>query len=176
MRKLATHLRDLPLPVVRYVPSLDDYQIAWNYTTDKVCEGKTLLLGIPGCFFPSATHKFLPEYLRHAAELRALGQFDRFVVLAPNDPYVVQTFAQEVDALHVFEYLCDFQSQLAKSLHVDFPSFGQRSRLFRGIVDEGRVTQLVVEDNWQMTAKTRVHRLLQQLLEAPPYPNSVYSD
>lgn len=166
----------LELPVVRFLPREFDYTIAFNFSLETLFSGRNLLIGLPGAFFPSVQHKFLPEYIELITELKWLGKLSHIMVLSVNDPYVLKEFAEEIDAEEGISYIADFNGELTRSLQVPIvlPFLGERCQYFRAVVENGEVASLVSGNDWRLTENVRAHRLMWELSGHEAYPEAVY--
>jgi peroxiredoxin len=178
MPKVARSLPELFLPLIRYDYSEDLYEITQPINISREFKKNSLVLGIPGAFFPSVQYKHLAEYKRYYNEVRALVKVDKVLVLSNNDPFVLKCFAEEIDAEDKFVYVSDFNSQCIKILgtSLELPWFGLRSAPFRCIVRDGVIHNWIADVDWKPTSRTRVFKLLREASPYAPYPNSVYSD
>lgn len=178
MLKLTRTLPEIYLPLIRFDRAEDEYEITNPVNIAREYRIKTLVLGIPGAFFPSILWKILPEYLRYGPEIRELCQVDKIAVVSVNDPYVLKNFAEEIDGFETFEYISDYDSELCKTLGTcfEFPGFGLRTKPFRMILKDGQITSFICENSWNPTTLTRPFRLMREYSPYTPYPNSVYPD
>lgn len=97
----------IDLPIIKFDYSEDSYDILEAQSLSRLFKPKTLFLGIPGAFVPSVLLKYLPEYLRYMKEMRALSGITQTLVMSVNDPYVLQSFAEELDAEENMIFLSD---------------------------------------------------------------------
>ena len=178
LRISARQIPSLDLPVVKYDSFEDLYQVSFAQNTLKLFKSKSLLLGIPGAFFPSSQHKLVPEYIKYFNELKALCEVSRIFLLSVNDPYVLQTFAEEIDAEDKVTYVSDFKAELTNHFKVgnELKGAGLRSKAFRCIVEAGTITHWACEEDWKVTSATRVYSFLREVSPYLPYPNTVYDN
>lgn len=176
MLRLSKSLPELYLPLIKFDVFEDDYEITQPVNIFREFKDKSLILGIPGAFLPSYQWKFLQEYRRYSNEIRALCKVEKIAVLSINDPFVLKTFAEEIDAEDKLIYISDFQGECSKALGttINLPELGIRSLPFRGVVNKGELGNWVCEDDWKFTEITRVHRLLTEFSPYLPYPDSIY--
>lgn len=176
LRAAVKTLPSIRVPVISYDHTSDNYNITPSQPTQDLFKPKSLLLGITGAFFPSMEYHFLPEYRKYALELKALGQLENIYVLSINDANVLRVFAEEIDAEYEMVYISDSTGELSRCLGTtsQLDRIGERSRPFRCIVENSQVSRMEVEEDWRVTSKTRVHRLLTQISPYPPYPGSIY--
>ena len=178
MLKISRALPEIFLPLVKFDYHEDDYEITQPINISREFKHKTLLLGIPGAFIPSVQYKLLAEYRRYADEIAAICNVDKIAVVSVNDPHVLKTFAEEIDAGEKLVYISDFNGECITALgtSISLPNVGLRCRPFRCVVNNGEITSWVCEDDWKPTSCTRVHRLLREFSGYLPYPMSVYPE
>jgi peroxiredoxin len=178
MLKITRTLPELYLPLIRYDRSEDDYEITSPINILREFRKKTLFLGIPGAFFPSILWKFLPEYKRYGAEVKELCQVTQIAVVTVNDPFVLKTFAEEIDGNETFTFISDFNAELSSNLGTLFEQegVGRRSKAFRFLLKDGEIKDWVCEEDWSVTSLTRPFKLMREHSPHLPYPRSVYPD
>lgn len=176
LRAAVKSLPSLQVPIISYNHVSDDYSIIQNQLTSDLFKPKSLLLGITGAFFPSMEYHFLPEYRKYALELKTLGKLENIYVISINDAFTLRVFAEEIDAEYEMVYISDFSGELCRSLGatLNLERIGERSRPFRCVVENSEVSQLEIEEDWRVTSKTRVHRMMTQISPYAPYPRSIY--
>lgn len=75
--------------------------------TDNLFAGKrAVIIGVPGAFTPVCTEKHIPQFVKAADSLKAAG-FDMIAVVAPNDPWVMEKMAEQMDPDHKLVFLSD---------------------------------------------------------------------
>jgi len=175
---LARLIPAISLPTVSYDAYEDSYVIRNNQDLAKLFKPKVALIGMPGAFFPSTQHRLLPEYLTIQQEIKTLGGIQHIFILSVNDPYVLQEFAEEIDAEEHFSYIADYAGSVATALGAshDFQGFGTRCRAFSCVVEESKVTLLAVEPDWRISKVSRAQSLLNRLSPYIPYPGTVYNN
>ena len=117
--------------------------------TDDLFKGKKVVLfAVPGAFTPTCSMKHLPGFVEQAAAIRQKG-VDEVVCLSVNDAFVMGAWGEQQKAKGKVRMVADGNGELtgALGLGVDASGFGmgQRSRRYAMIVDDGKVTELLVE-------------------------------
>jgi peroxiredoxin len=73
---------------------------------DAVQEVRCLIIGLPGCFTPVCTGQHLPSVAERLPRLRKAG-ITRFLVVAPDNPWVVQKWAATFPFQDEFDWYSD---------------------------------------------------------------------
>ena len=120
-----------------------------DVTVGDVFKGrKVVLFAVPGAFTPTCSMKHLPGFVEQAAAIRQKG-VDEVVCLSVNDAFVMGAWGEQQKAKGKVRMVADGNGELtgALGLGVDASGFGmgQRSRRYAMIVDDGKVTELLVE-------------------------------
>lgn len=106
---------------------------------------RSIVLGVPGAFTPGCTHKYVPAFIRNAGRLKASG-YDQLICIVPNDPFVVQTWADMIDPEEKLRFYSDGNLDFAKALGMAShhrPIFlGQRSKQYLMTVNDGIITRM----------------------------------
>ncbi len=109
---------------------------------------KVVLFAVPGAFTPTCSAKHLPGFVAKAGEIKAKG-VDEIVCLASNDAFVLQAWADAEKATDV-TMLSDgdlaFVNATGLELDLTGRGLGKRANRFAMIVDDGKVTDLAVEE------------------------------
>ena len=110
--------------------------------------GRTLVLGAPGAFTPVCTKQHIPDFVQNADKLVASG-FSRLVCIAPNDPFVLDAWARQLDPGKKLKFLSDGNLDFARALQLESQNrklfLGWRSERYLMTVDDGIITRLRVE-------------------------------
>ena len=77
--------------------------------------GRAVIMGIPGAFTPVCTQRHVPEFVQSAEKLTAAG-YSHLVCIAPNDPFVLDAWARQVDPLSKIEFYSDGNLEFTRSL------------------------------------------------------------
>jgi 2-Cys peroxiredoxin 5 len=110
--------------------------------------GQAVVMGIPGAFTPVCTQRHIPEFVQNADRLTAAG-YSHLVCIAPNDPFVLHTWARQVDPLSKIEFYSDGNLEFARSLglleQVSHLYLGWRSSRYLMVTSDGMIQRLRVE-------------------------------
>jgi glutaredoxin/glutathione-dependent peroxiredoxin len=110
--------------------------------------GKVVLFAVPGAFTPTCSEQHLPGFVVRAEDLKAKG-VDTVACISVNDAFVMDAWGQQqnVDGLLM---LADGNGDFTEAvgLEMDGRGFGlgTRSKRYAAILDDGVVTELLVED------------------------------
>ncbi len=120
-----------------------------SITTDDLFNGKKVVLfAVPGAFTPTCTQAHLPSFVANADKITAKG-VDRIVCLSVNDPFVMGAWGKNQNAEHLL-MAADGSATWTKALGLELDlierGLGIRSQRYSMIVDDGKITQLNVED------------------------------
>jgi len=119
-------------------------------TTDDIFKGKKVVLfAVPGAFTPTCSNNHLPGFKDNAEAIKAKG-VDSIAVVAVNDAFVMNAWADASGAKGKIEFLADGSGKFAKdiglSLDLTERGMGVRSRRYSMLVDDGVVRTLNVEE------------------------------
>ena len=120
-----------------------------DVTVGEIFKGKKVVLfAVPGAFTPTCSMKHLPGFVQKESAIRQKG-IDDVVCLSVNDAFVMGAWGEQQGAKGKVRMLADGNGELTQALglSVDASGFGmgQRSRRYAMIVDDGKVTELLVE-------------------------------
>ena len=120
-----------------------------DVTVGELFKGKKVVLfAVPGAFTPTCSMKHLPGFVEQAAAIRQKG-VDEVVCLSVNDAFVMGAWGDQQKAKGKVRMVADGNGELtnALGLGVDASGYGmgQRSKRYAMIVDDGKVTELLVE-------------------------------
>lgn len=111
-------------------------------------KGRILVIGIPGAYTPVCTKQHLPNLVDNAKSLASKG-FDQLVCIAPNDPFVLKRWAQEMAPNGEVQFYSDgnldFFRALSMTTKLEDLFLGERCKRFMMIVENGRVAHFRVE-------------------------------
>lgn len=118
-------------------------------STDALFSGKKVVLfSVPGAFTPTCSAKHLPGFIDKADALKAKG-VDTIACMAVNDVFVMSAWGKSANADGKVIMLADGNGTYAKALGLELDGsgfgLGTRSQRFSVIVEDGKVTQLNVE-------------------------------
>ena len=120
-----------------------------DVTVGEIFKGrKVVLFAVPGAFTPTCSMKHLPGFVEKASAIRQKG-IDDVVCLSVNDAFVMGAWGEQQKAKGKVRMLADGNGELTQALglSVDASGFGMgtRSKRYAMIVDDGKVTELLVE-------------------------------
>ena len=113
---------------------------------------KVVLFAVPGAFTPTCSAKHLPGFVAKHGDLAAKG-VDTVACLSVNDAFVMDAWGKDQNAGDKVMMLADGNATFTKEmgLEMDGSGFGMgtRSQRYAMIVDDGVVTELMVEQPGQ---------------------------
>ena len=111
-------------------------------------KGKVVLFAVPGAFTPTCSDHHLPGFVLRADDLAAKG-VHRVACIAVNDAFVMGAWGDAQRAGGKVLMLADGNGEFAAEvgLEMDGSGFGlgTRSQRYAAIIDDGVVTDLMVE-------------------------------
>jgi glutaredoxin/glutathione-dependent peroxiredoxin len=117
-------------------------------STDVLGSGRVVLFAVPGAFTPTCSDHHLPGFVLRADDLAAKG-VDTIACVAVNDPFVMGAWGQAQGTDGKVLMLADGNGEFAAEvgLELDGSGFGlgTRSQRYAAIIDDGVVTELMVE-------------------------------
>uniref|UniRef100_A0A0D6R3P1 Glutaredoxin-dependent peroxiredoxin n=1 Tax=Araucaria cunninghamii TaxID=56994 RepID=A0A0D6R3P1_ARACU len=109
---------------------------------------KVVIFGLPGAFTGVCSAQHVPSYLKNAQKFKEKG-VDSIICVAVNDPYVMNGWAEKLQAKEAIEFYGDFDGRFHKSLQLDLDLsaalLGPRSQRWSAFVDDGKIKVLNVE-------------------------------
>lgn len=115
---------------------------------DLIAGKRVLIAGMPGAFTPVCSCEHVPNLIGNATRLRAQGLQDVICVL-PNNPWIVEAWAREVDPDNKLLFLSDAPLTFARALGVTLfdenLGLGETSARYLLLAERGVVHQLSVE-------------------------------
>jgi len=110
--------------------------------------GKVVLFAVPGAYTPTCSDHHLPGFVLRADDLKAKG-VDTVACIAVNDPFVMGAWGQVQNTEGAVTMLADGNGEFAAAmgLEMDGSGFGlgTRSQRYAAIIEDGVVTDLMVE-------------------------------
>ena len=110
---------------------------------------KIVLFAVPGAFTPTCSMNHLPGFLENRDSFYAKG-VDEIVVISVNDHHVMQAWAKASGGEGKIRFLADGSAVLTKALGLENDmsagGMGIRSKRYSMLIEDGKVTQLNVED------------------------------
>ena len=136
-----------PIPDVKIMTITPDGP-APAQSADVLGKGKIVLFAVPGAFTPTCSEKHLPGFVVRADDLEAKG-VDTIACIAVNDAFVMGAWSAQRDPDGSITFLADGNGDFtaAMGLELDGSGFGlgTRSQRYAAIIDDGVVTELLVE-------------------------------
>lgn len=127
---------------------------------------KVVLFAVPGAFTPTCHEQHLPGFITHADALKAKGVAE-IVCVAVNDPFVLKVWGEQSGIAEKVTLLSDGNAAFTKAIGMDIdlggPFLGVRSKRYAMVVDDGVVTELMVEDNPGAVAASGAEQILAAL-------------
>ncbi|KAH6833025.1 peroxiredoxin IIF [Perilla frutescens var. hirtella] len=109
---------------------------------------KVVIFGLPGAYTGVCTAQHVPSYKSNIDKFKAKG-IDSVICVAVNDPYVINGWAEKLQAKEAIEFYGDFDGSFHKKLDlmIDLSAalLGPRSHRWSAYVDDGKVKILNVE-------------------------------
>jgi peroxiredoxin len=119
-------------------------------TGELLGHGKVVLFGVPGAFTPTCSDFHLPGFVLRADDLRAKG-IDRIACVSVNDVFVMKAWGEARDVGESVTLIADGSAVFTKALGLDVdltgPGLGVRSKRYAAVLEDGVVTDLLVEDS-----------------------------
>ncbi|KAA3480417.1 peroxiredoxin-2F, mitochondrial-like [Gossypium australe] len=123
-----------------------------NFSTTSVNDifkgKKVVIFGLPGAYTGVCSQQHVPSYKKNIGKFKAKG-IDSVICVAINDPYVMNAWADKLQAKDVIEFYGDFDGSFHKSLELgkDLSAalLGPRSERWSAYVVDGKVKALNVE-------------------------------
>jgi peroxiredoxin len=117
-------------------------------SSDVLGSGRVVLFGVPGAFTPTCSDHHLPGFVLRSEDLAAKG-VDTIACVAVNDSFVMGAWglAQGTDGKVLMLSDGNGEFAAAMGLELDGSGFGlgTRSQRYAAIIDDGVVTELMVE-------------------------------
>ena len=127
---------------------------------------KVVLFAVPGAFTPTCSMNHLPGFLENRDSFYAKG-VDEIAVVAVNDHHVMQAWAKASGGEGKIRFLADGAANFTKALGLDIDlsggGLGLRSKRYSMLIEDGKVTQLNVEDSPGNAEVSGAATLLRQL-------------
>jgi len=115
---------------------------------DVLGKGKVVLFAVPGAFTPTCSDHHLPGFVLRADDLRAKS-VDTVACLAVNDVFVMGAWGQSQNTGDSVLMLADgngeFTAQVGLEMDGSGFGLGTRSQRYAAILENGVVTELMVE-------------------------------
>jgi peroxiredoxin len=129
-----------------------------DVTVGEICKGKKVVLfAVPGAFTPTCSMKHLPGFIEHASALKGKG-VDEIICLSVNDAFVMGAWGKANNAAGKVRMVADGNGEFTKALglSLDASGFGMgvRSQRYAMIVQDGKVTELLLEPSAGLTVSS----------------------
>jgi peroxiredoxin len=115
---------------------------------DVLGKGKVVLFAVPGAFTPTCSDHHLPGFVLRADDIRAKG-VDTIACVAVNDAFVMGAWGQTQNTGDNIVMLADgngdFTAEMGLELDGSGFGLGTRSQRYAAILEDGVVTELMVE-------------------------------
>ncbi|TYJ14748.1 hypothetical protein E1A91_A10G137900v1 [Gossypium mustelinum] len=129
-----------------------DEGVTSNFSTTSVNDifkgKKVVIFGLPGAYTGVCSQQHVPSYKKNIDKFKA-KRIDSVICVAINDPYVMNAWADKLQAKDVIEFYGDFDGSFHKSLELgkDLSAalLGPRSERWSAYVVDGKVKALNVE-------------------------------
>jgi peroxiredoxin len=112
--------------------------------------GRAVVMGIPGAFTPVCSQRHIPEFVQSAEALTAAG-YSHLVCIAPNDPFVLDAWAQQMDPHSKIDFYSDGNLEFTRALgvleQVGHLHLGWRSSRYIMVIADGVIQRFRIEKN-----------------------------
>ncbi|GFP99904.1 peroxiredoxin-2f mitochondrial [Phtheirospermum japonicum] len=109
---------------------------------------KIVIFGLPGAYTGVCSAQHVPSYKNNIDKFKAKG-IDAVICVAVNDPYVLNGWAEKLQAKDAIEFYGDFDgsfhSKLDLSIDLSAALLGPRSHRWSAYVVDGKIKVLNVE-------------------------------
>lgn len=126
-------------------------------TSEVLGKGRAVLFGVPGAFTPTCSDYHLPGFVLRAEDLKAKG-VGTIACVAVNDVFVMGAWAADREVGDKVLMLADGSADLAKALGLEMDlsgaGLGTRSRRYAMVLEDGVVTELLVEEGPGLNVST----------------------
>lgn len=117
-------------------------------STEALGQGKVVLFAVPGAFTPTCSEQHFPGFVVRADDIKAKG-VDAIACIAVNDAFVMGAWSAQQDPEGQITMLADgngeFTAQVGLELDGRGFGLGTRSQRYAAILEDGVVTELLVE-------------------------------
>lgn len=128
--------------------------------------GRVVLFAVPGAFTPGCSRVHLPGYQQHAADLAGKG-VDQVACISVNDVFVMDAWGQAHDVTGTITMIADGDARFAKAvgleIEVERNALGLRSQRYAMVLEDGVVTDLLLEENGLSVANSAAECVLGRL-------------
>lgn len=110
---------------------------------------KVVVFAVPGAFTPTCQEQHLPGFIQHSDAIKGKG-VDSIVCVAVNDPFVLKAWSDHNSADGKVQIVSDgngtFTKAIGQDIDLSMANLGIRSKRYAMIVENGKVTDIAVED------------------------------
>jgi len=129
-----------------------------DVTVGEIFKGKKVVLfAVPGAFTPTCSMKHLPGFIEHASAIRAKG-VDEIVCLSVNDAFVMGAWGKANNTAGKVRMVADGNGEFTKALGLSLDAsgfgMGMRSQRYALVVQDGKVTELLLEPSAGLTVSS----------------------
>lgn len=114
-----------------------------------ICFGNYIFNLFQGAYTGVCSQSHVPSYKNNIDKLKAKG-IDSVICVAVNDPYVLNGWAEKLQAKDAIEFYGDFDGSFHKSLDLEIDLsaalLGRRSHRWSAFVDDGKIKSFNVEE------------------------------
>lgn len=138
------------------------------FAAHRYSPGMPIAIGdpLPGAFTPGCSRVHLPGYATHAADIAGKG-VDTIACISVNDVYVMDAWGQAHDVNATITMIADGDASFTKAvgleIEVDRNALGLRSQRYAMVLQDGVVTDLLLEDNGLSVANSAAECVLGRL-------------
>ncbi|CAA7399985.1 unnamed protein product [Spirodela intermedia] len=112
-------------------------------------EKKVVIFGLPGAYTGVCSQQHVPSYKKNVDKFKSKG-VDSVICVSVNDPYVMNAWAEKLQAKDGIEFYGDFDGSFHKSLDLSLnlsaALLGHRSQRWSAYVVDGKIKNLNVEE------------------------------
>jgi len=127
---------------------------------------KVALFGVPAAYSPTCSESHLPGFIDKAQAIKSAG-VDAIACLSTSDFFVMDAWAKSLNVGTAIDMLSDGNGEFIKAsdLSVDFSGvgLGERMKRFSAVVEDGKITQLTIEEDPTQDGATNAEALLSNL-------------
>ena len=138
-----------------HIPDADLYKLgaqgAETIKLHSLLAGKKIaLFGVPGAYTPTCMNSHIPSFLHQYEGFMAKG-YAQILCIAVNDVFVLDHWANSCGMKDKITLLSDGNAEFTKALGLELDARGMglgiRSNRYAMLLDDGKITHLVVEEN-----------------------------
>jgi glutaredoxin/glutathione-dependent peroxiredoxin len=129
--------------------------------------GKVAIFGLPGAFTGTCTSAHVPSFIRNMDALKDKG-VSAVICVSVNDPFCMKAWGESTGATAAgIRMLGDAGSEFTRAVGLNFSNpdvgFYDRSRRYTMLVEDGKVTQLNIEQSPGVCELSAAETLLSQI-------------